>query len=83
MTNTQIGLVGLGALFVLFILRMPVGLSMLTVGFLGTAAISGFARACARSNSSSADPGIRWYGSIGAVPSFTAANRRRICSTDG
>ena len=45
MTNTQIGLAGLAGLFVLFILRMPVGLSMLTVGFLGTAAISGFARA--------------------------------------
>jgi tripartite ATP-independent transporter DctM subunit len=48
MTDTQIGLAGLAALFVLFILRMPVGLSMLTVGFLGTAAISGFSRALPR-----------------------------------
>jgi tripartite ATP-independent transporter DctM subunit len=45
MTNIQIGLAGLAALFALFILRMPVGLSMLTVGFFGTAAISGFAKA--------------------------------------
>ena len=34
MTNTEIGLIGLGALFVLFVLRMPVGLTMLIVGCL-------------------------------------------------
>ncbi|HSL81095.1 MAG TPA: TRAP transporter large permease [Pseudolabrys sp.] len=45
MTNTEIGLIGLGALFVLFVLRMPVGLTMLTVGFLGNAAISGWSHA--------------------------------------
>lgn len=45
MTETQIGIAGLVALFVLFVLRMPVGLSMMTVGFFGTAAINGFPRA--------------------------------------
>jgi len=45
MSNTTIGLVGLGFLFVLFILRMPVGLSMLITGFLGTVAIRGWKQA--------------------------------------
>ena len=45
MSNTAIGLVGLGGLFALFILRMPVGLSMLTAGFLGTVAIRGWTQA--------------------------------------
>ena len=36
-----VGLLGLGALFVLFVLRMPVGLSMLITGF-GTVAIRGW-----------------------------------------
>src|SRR5262245_48121409 len=45
MTDTEIGLAGLAALFVLFILRMPVGLSMLVTGFLGTAAIRGWSGA--------------------------------------
>src|SRR5215510_4037554 len=45
MTNTEIGLLGLGALFVLFVLRMPVGLTMLIVGFLGNAAIAGWTHA--------------------------------------
>ena len=45
MTNTEIGLIGLGALFVLFILRMPVGLTMLIVGVLGNAAITGWSHA--------------------------------------
>ena len=45
MTNTEIGLIGLGALFILFVLRMPVGLTMLTVGFLGNAAIAGWSHA--------------------------------------
>ena len=42
MSDTAVGLCGLGALFVLFILRMPVGLSMLITGFLGTVAIRGW-----------------------------------------
>jgi tripartite ATP-independent transporter DctM subunit len=45
MTNSDIGLVGIVALFVLFVLRMPVGLSMLVTGFLGTAAIRGWSHA--------------------------------------
>ena len=45
MTNTEIGLIGLGALFVLFVLRMPVGLTMLIVGCLGNAAIAGWTHA--------------------------------------
>ena len=45
MTDTEIGLAGIVALFALFILRMPVGLSMLTVGFLGTVAIRGWTHA--------------------------------------
>ena len=45
MTDTEIGLIGLASLFILFILRMPVGLSMLTVGFLGNAAITGWSHA--------------------------------------
>jgi tripartite ATP-independent transporter DctM subunit len=45
MTHTEIGLIGLAALFVLFILRMPVGLTMLMVGFLGNAAIAGWSHA--------------------------------------
>jgi hypothetical protein len=45
MTDTAIGLAGIVALFALFILRMPVGLSMLTAGFLGTVAIRGWTHA--------------------------------------
>src|SRR5215213_261410 len=45
MTDTGIGLAGIVALFALFILRMPVGLSMLTAGFLGTVAIRGWSQA--------------------------------------
>src|SRR5262249_25457154 len=45
MSNTTIGLIGLGFLFLLFILRMPVGLSMLITGFLGTVAIRGWTHA--------------------------------------
>src|SRR5262245_31349696 len=45
MSDTTIGLLGLAALFALFILRMPVGLSMLVTGFLGTAAIRGWSGA--------------------------------------
>lgn len=37
MSMTLLGLLGLGALFVLLALRMPVALSMLGVGFVGTA----------------------------------------------
>ena len=37
MSMTVLGLLGLGALFALLALRMPVALSMLAVGFFGTA----------------------------------------------
>ena len=41
MTDTEIGIAGIVALFALFVLRMPVGLSMLTVGVLGNIAMHG------------------------------------------
>jgi tripartite ATP-independent transporter DctM subunit len=44
-SNTDIGLVGIVALFALFILRMPVGLSMLIVGLFGNVAIRGWNQA--------------------------------------
>lgn len=45
MSNTTIGLIGVAGLFLLFILRMPVGLSMLITGLLGTIAIRGWQHA--------------------------------------
>jgi tripartite ATP-independent transporter DctM subunit len=45
MSNTTIGLVGVAGLFLLFILRMPVGLSMLITGLLGNIAIRGWQHA--------------------------------------
>jgi tripartite ATP-independent transporter DctM subunit len=45
MTNSEIGLVGIAGLFVLFVLRMPVGLSMLVTGLLGTATLRGWSQA--------------------------------------
>jgi tripartite ATP-independent transporter DctM subunit len=45
MTDTEIGIAGIVALFALFILRMPVGLSMLTVGVFGNVAIRGWSHA--------------------------------------
>jgi tripartite ATP-independent transporter DctM subunit len=42
MSNVAIGLFGLAGLFALFVLRMPVGLSMLITGLFGTAAILGW-----------------------------------------
>jgi tripartite ATP-independent transporter DctM subunit len=45
MTDTEIGIAGIAGLFVLFVLRMPVGLSMLTVGVLGNVAIRGWSHA--------------------------------------
>jgi len=41
-TEFAIGLYGIGALFVLMILRMPVGMAMLAVGFFGTWMLNGF-----------------------------------------
>ena len=40
MSNIEIGLMGLGALFVLLAMRMPVGLAMMTVGFAGHYALN-------------------------------------------
>src|SRR5262247_268288 len=45
MSNTTIGLIGVAGLFLLFILRMPVGLSMLIAGLLGNIAIRGWQHA--------------------------------------
>ena len=42
MTVTTIGLIGVGCLFVLLALRMPVATTMIVVGFFGTAAMSGW-----------------------------------------
>ncbi|MEX0731773.1 MAG: TRAP transporter large permease [Aquisalimonadaceae bacterium] len=41
MTETTTGFVGLGALFLLMGIRVPIGLAMLLVGFLGSASILG------------------------------------------
>lgn len=35
MTETTVGLIGIGSLFLLMILRMPVAFAMLVVGFFG------------------------------------------------
>jgi tripartite ATP-independent transporter DctM subunit len=45
MSNTTIGLIGVAGLFLLFILRMPVGLSMLITGLVGSIAIRGWQHA--------------------------------------
>jgi len=42
MSNTEIGLIGLVALFVLLGLRMPVAMAMMVVGVFGTAALNGW-----------------------------------------
>jgi len=42
---TAVGFIGLFALFALLILRVPVAMAMLTVGFVGTAVINGYAAA--------------------------------------
>lgn len=41
MSDFMIGLFGLGAMFVLMILRMPVGMAMLSVGYFGTLILNG------------------------------------------
>lgn len=41
MSDFMIGLSGLGAMFVLMILRMPVGMAMLAVGYFGTVILNG------------------------------------------
>ncbi len=45
MSVTAIGFIGLFALFAMLILRVPVAMAMLVVGFFGTTAISGYAAA--------------------------------------
>ena len=45
MSVTAVGFIGLFALFALLILRVPVAMAMLTVGFVGTAVINGYAAA--------------------------------------
>lgn len=47
MSPTQSGIVGLAALFLLLALRMPVGIAMLLVGFVGFGLVSGWAPALA------------------------------------
>ena len=42
MSPTLIGLVGLASLFALLLLRMPVGIAMTLVGFLGTVVLTGW-----------------------------------------
>lgn len=41
MTDFAIGLCGIGAMFVLMVLRMPVGMAMLTAGYFGTLLLNG------------------------------------------
>ena len=41
MSDFMIGLSGLGAMFILMILRMPVGMAMLAVGYFGTLILNG------------------------------------------
>ncbi|WP_346910898.1 TRAP transporter large permease [uncultured Roseibium sp.] len=41
MSDFMIGLSGLGAMFILMILRMPVGMAMLAVGYFGTVILNG------------------------------------------
>ena len=45
MSVTAIGFIGLFALFALLVLRVPVAMAMLTVGFVGTTAINGYTAA--------------------------------------
>ena len=47
MSGTLIGFIGLAALFILLIIRVPVAMSMLIVGFVGTAVMNGLAPAYA------------------------------------
>lgn len=47
MSGSLIGIIGLGALFLLLALRMPVGIAMLLVGFCGTWALNGIQSAYA------------------------------------
>ncbi|MBO8140728.1 MAG: TRAP transporter large permease [Firmicutes bacterium] len=45
MTSVQVGLIGIGALFLLFALRMPVAFAMAVVGFAGFAYLTSFSAA--------------------------------------
>ena len=41
MSGTAIGLIGIAALFILLVLRIPVAFAMFVVGFFGIAALNG------------------------------------------
>ncbi|MGD9331518.1 MAG: TRAP transporter large permease [Desulfobacterales bacterium] len=47
MTPEWVGIAGLGGFFLLLILRVPVAMAMMVVGFAGITAINGFSAACA------------------------------------
>ncbi|MGD9923673.1 MAG: TRAP transporter large permease subunit [Pseudorhodoplanes sp.] len=68
MSNVAIGLIGLAGLFVMFVLRVPVGMSMLISGTLGTLAIHGWKPAM--SSLTSETFAIANYSQLVVLPMF-------------
>ena len=68
MTPTQIGLVGLMALFVLLAARMPVAIAMMIVGFVGTATLNGLP--AAMSTLSGQAFGVATFYELSVIPFF-------------
>lgn len=68
MTDVVIGFLGMGALFVLILLRMPIGFAMGVVGFLGFALIRGLEAATVRVGTVAHELGTNY--AIGTVPLF-------------
>ncbi len=68
MTPTSIGILGLTAFFVLMVLRMPIAMCMLIVGFVGTAAINGLPAALATLSGESFE--IAGYIDLSVIPLF-------------
>ena len=68
MTPTSIGILGLTAFFILMVLRMPIAMCMLSVGFVGTAAINGLPAALATLSGESFE--IAGYIDLSVIPLF-------------
>ncbi len=68
MTPTCIGILGLTAFFILMMLRMPIAMCMLIVGFVGTAAINGLPAALATLSGESFE--IAGYIDLSVIPLF-------------
>ncbi len=68
MTPTSIGILGLTAFFILMMLRMPIAMCMLIVGFVGTAAINGLQAALATLSGESFE--IAGYIDLSVIPLF-------------